>query len=173
MRIVKRATFLGAIVSLGINACSSEEIAGADAAAVASNPLARALSVERPWRGECDVDAQFIGEFTLRISGTCQLAHIGRASVVEYQTIAPGPNGIGYTNTAIYTSAGGDELHTTNSGIATPGADGLLLSGIETAAGGTGRFVNASGAATLIGAVRFTGPTTTTGTYTLEGRLTF
>jgi len=173
MSISKGATVLAAIASVAITACSSDQIVGATSASFSSKPVSSAMSVERPWRGECDVAAQFISEFTLRISGSCQLAHIGRASVVEYQTITPGPSGIAYTNTAVYTSADGDELNTTNIGVAIPNADGLSLSGTETAVGGTGRFANATGSATLLGAVRFTGPSTTVGSYTLEGRLTY
>ena len=134
---------------------------------------AAAQIVARPWSGECNVTAQFLTESTLRITGNCQLAHLGRATVVEYQTITPGPDGIAYTNTAVYTASDGDELHTTNVGVALPNATGLALSGIETAVGGTGRFENATGTARLEGAVRFTGPFTTEGSYRLDGSLTF
>jgi hypothetical protein len=173
MRISNHGTVFGMIVSRPITACSSDGITGANSPASLSSPVASSLSVERPWRGECDVAAQFISELTLQISGSCQLAHIGRATVIAFQTIVPGPSGIAYTNTAVYTSADGDELRTTNIGLAIPNADGLSLSGIETAVGGTGRFAGASGTAVLAGAVRFTGPSTTIGSYTLEGRLTY
>lgn len=173
VRISKGAIALAVVAALSINACASDDIAGVpNSVALSSKPITT-VSVERPWRGECDVVAQFITEVTLRIDGSCQLAHIGRASVIAYQTITAGPSGIAYTNTAVYTSSTGDELHTTNVGVATPNADGLWLSGTETAVGGTGRFANANGSAILTGAVRFTGPTTTIGSYALEGRLTY
>jgi len=173
MRISNGAVILASIGLISVIACSSDEIAGTSSVALSSRPVASAMSVERPWRGECDVAAQFISEITLQITGMCQLAHMGRVSVLAYQTITPGPSGIAYTNTAVYTSADGDELRTTNVGLAIPTADGLSLSGTETAAGGTGRFANASGTAALTGAVRFTGPSTTIGSYTLDGRLTY
>jgi hypothetical protein len=160
-------------LSLTLAGCSPDGITEASNLRGASDSGSHSLSVERPWSGSCDVAAEFIGETTLRITGECLLAHIGRASVLAYQTIVPGPSGIAYTNTAAYTAPNGDELHTTNVGVATPTADGLLLEGIETAVGGTGRFENASGTATLAGSVRFTSASTTIGSYTLDGRLSF
>lgn len=94
-------------------------------------------------------------------------------TVVTLQTIDPGPVTIAYTNTATYTLPNGDELRTTNVGVATPTASGLSLSGVETVVGGTGRLRNASGTATLTGSVAFTGPSTTSGSYTFDGRLTY
>lgn len=163
------ATFL----ALTLAGCSGDGITGASDRSLEALGLSASSSVERPWKGECDVAAEFTSATTLTITGTCQLAHLGRTTVVANQTIEPGPNGITYTNTAVYTAANGDELRTTNVGIATPTATGLSLAGIETAVGGTGRFENASGTATLAGAVRFTGPSSTTGTYSLDGRLNY
>ena len=169
MNRLKIHTTLAAVFALTLAACSGERITEATMGATVS----QSISVERPWTGTCDVAAQFIGETTLRITGSCLLAHIGRADVLAYQTIVPGPSGIAYTNTATYTAPNGDELHTTNVGVATPTADGLALNGIETAVGGTGRFQNASGTAALTGAVTFTSASTTVGSYSLDGRLTF
>ena len=169
MNRLKIHTTFAPLFALALAACSGERITEASVGATVS----QSISVERPWSGSCDVAAQFIGETTLRITGSCLLAHVGRTDIVAYQTIVPGPSGIAYTNTAIYTAPNGDELHTTNAGVATPTADGLTLSGIETAVGGTGRFANASGTAALNGAVRFTSASTTVGSYTLDGRLTF
>ena len=169
MNRLKSHATVAALFALTLAACSGESITEASGDATVS----QSISVERPWSGTCDVAAEFIGETTLRITGSCLLAHIGRADVLAYQTIVPGPSGIAYTNTAIYTAPNGDELHTTNAGVATPTADGLALNGIETAVGGTGRFENASGTAALTGGVRFTSASTTIGSYTLDGRLTY
>jgi len=160
------------VFSLSLAGCSDNGITDTTSLS-ASSASSHSLGAERPWSGSCDVAAQFISETTLLITGECQLAHLGRASVPEYQTITPGPSGIGYTNTAVYTAANGDELHTTNIGVATPTAEGLSLNGTETAVGGTGRFANASGSAILVGAVRFTSASTTIGSYSLAGRLSF
>lgn len=173
MRISNSVIALGAFLSLTASACSSGEIEEPADYASQSRIASSQAAVERPWRGECDVTAEFISEFTIRITGSCQLAHVGQALVIAYQTITPGPNGIAYTNTAVYRAPDGDELRTTNVGLALRDADALSLSGTETAVGGTGRFVNASGSAALTGAVRFTGAATTIGSYSLIGHLTY
>jgi len=153
--------------------CASDRVIATSDDSAGSLGVSTSQSVARPWKGRCDVDASFTSPTTLSIAGTCQLAHLGRTTVSAIQTIAPGPTGIVYTNTATYTSANGDQLITTNAGIATPNASGLSLLGIETAAGGTGRLENSSGTATLAGAVAFTSPTTTTGSYFLDGTLNY
>ena len=160
-------------VLLSAVACAESDISGVSQQLAPNVDPVASASVERPWSGVCDVAAAFTGPTTLHITGTCQLAHLGRVTVVEEQIIDPGPSGISYTNVATYTAANGDELRTTNVGIATPTADGLSLSGTETAVGGTGRFQNATGTAALNGSVQFTGPTTTIGGYSLNGRLSF
>lgn len=161
------------IVAFTVAACSGDRITATPDNSVGPFSLMTSRSVGQPWKGTCDVDASFTSATTLLITGTCQLAHLGRTSVSAIQTIELLPSGlIGYTNTATYVAANGDELHTTNVGVATPSASGLALAGIETAVGGTGRFANASGTASLTGAVAFTSATTTTGSYSLDGKLT-
>ena len=173
MPTIRNLAATATIVVFSLTGCSADVITGPLDRTLPAPGLSGSATVERPWTGECDVAAQFTGPTTLTIIGTCQLAHLGRTSVIEYQTIEPGPTGIAYTNTATYMAANGDELRTTGVGVATPTATGLSLSGIETAAGGTGRFENASGTATLTGAVRFTGPASTIGAYSLDGRLSY
>ena len=163
---------VAAFGSVALSACTSDGITEARSEYSPALSLA-AAPIERPWSGECDVAATFTGPTTLRIVGTCQLAHLGRVQVVADQTIEVGATGITYRNTATYTAANGDELRTTNVGVATPNADGLTLQGSETAVGGTGRFAGATGTATLAGSVRFTSQTTTIGGYSLDGRLSF
>ena len=157
-----------------MSGCSGDRITGTPDNQVKPFSLLTSKNVDRPWKGTCDVDATFTSATTLLITGTCHLAHLGRTSVSAIQTIEVLPSGlIGYTNTATYVAANGDELHTTNLGVATPSASGLTLAGTETAVGGTGRFANASGTASLAGAVAFTSATTTTGSYSLDGTLTY
>jgi hypothetical protein len=173
MKRLQRRAGVSTFLFLTLAGCSGDGITGqADLSDTPAREF-QSPNVERPWTGSCNVVAEFMSETALRITGYCQLAHIGRASVLALQTIVPGASGIAYTNTTVYTAANGDELHTTNVGVATPSAQGLSLNGIESAAGGTGRFANASGSATLSGAVRFTSATTTIGSYSLVGRLTF
>jgi hypothetical protein len=172
---IHRFSRLAPCLFLTIAACNGDRIVGGAAGPSMENGSDITLSavVERPWRGDCDVDAVFTGATTLLITGTCQLAHLGRVTLVATQTITPGASGIAFTNTSVYTAPDGDELRTSNVGIASPTAGGLTLAGIETATGGTGRFSDAEGSATLSGAVSFTSATTTTGSYTIDGRLSY
>jgi hypothetical protein len=166
-----QSTALAVFAAFTLVACSADKVTSAPGSPQLEHPNASRI-VSRPWKGQCDVDAVFTSATTLTITGTCHLAHLGLASVLAYQTIVPGAV-ITYSNAATYTAANGDELRTTNAGIATPSATGLTLSGTETATGGTGRFANASGTAALNGAVRFTGPASTTGFYSLDGTLDY
>ena len=171
MRKTHRITLSLSIVALSVAGCSDDAIVAPRSIAV--NDISSSSSVVRPWKGVCDVDAVFTSQTTLLITGTCELAHLGRTTMVAYQTIEPGASGIAYTNTTTYTAANGDELRTTNVGVASPTASGLSLSGTETAVGGTGAFTSASGTAHLQGAVAFTGPSSTTGSYELSGLLQY
>lgn len=173
MKASRKLAVCGMIITLTVAACSGDEITSVPAQMLDRETVAMSQIVARPWKGECDVDAVFTSEVTLLITGTCQLAHLGKTTLVAYQTITPGSNGIAYTNDATYTSANGDELRTTNIGVAIPNAAGLSLTGTETAVGGTGRFANATGIAALNGSVRFTGPASTTGSYSLSGTLSY
>jgi len=133
---------------------------------------AAAATAERPWTGQCDVEATITGPTTILITGSCQLAHLGRTSVVTQETVdwAQGT----FTNTSTYTAANGDLLYTVGSGVLTIGAAGTgTAAGPWTAVGGTGRFAGATGAAAYAESVQITGPTTAAGTYTLEGRLSY
>lgn len=171
MRNAQRITSSLSFVALTVAACSGDAIVASRP--VAPNDISSSSSIARPWEGVCDVDAVFTSQTTLLITGTCRLAHLGRTTMIAYQTIEPGTSGIAYTNTTTYTAANGDELRTTNIGVASPTASGLSLSGTETAIGGTGQFTNASGTAHLEGAVAFTGPSSTTGSYELSGMLEY
>ena len=171
MRNTRRITLSLSFVALTVAGCSGDAIVAPQS--ITPNDISASSSIARPWKGVCAVDAVFTSETTLLITGTCQLAHLGRTTMIAYQTIEPGASGIVYTNTTTYTAANGDELRTTNVGVATPGASGLALSGTETAVGGSGRFANANGTAHLEGAVAFTGPTSTTGSYELNGMLQY
>ncbi len=171
MRTIRAITASATLLALSITACSSGDIAApVDASRQKS---AASAVVERPWKADCTVDARFTSGTTLTIEGTCQMAHLGRTTVLMYQTVSEAPGGFAYTNTTTYTAANGDELRTTGVGMATFTPTGLSLAGTETAAGGSGRFANASGSATQTGAVQFVDPSTTTGNYSAAGRLTY
>ena len=85
---------------------------------------------------------------TLRITGTCNITHLGRATFVAIESVVPGPQGSILNTVNTYTAANGDILNTTSTGLATlkPDFSGVTFSGIETAVGGTGRFSNSTAA---------------------------
>lgn len=170
--ITMRASMsLAALLTLAIAGCAG------DAPTVPGAPPSAALralsaTVQRPWEGRCDVDASITGPTTFLITGSCQLAQLGRTTVVTQETMdwAAGT----FTNTSTYTAANGDQLNTTGSGVATFGPNGTgTLTGAWTAVGGSGRFAGASGAAVYAETVQVTGPTTAVGVYTLHGALAY
>jgi hypothetical protein len=152
---------------------STAPVAPRDARLLAAHAgAAEGATVVRPWKGRCDVEADITGPTTIVINGTCELAHLGRATVVTEETMdwALGT----FTNTSTYTAANGDRLYTSGSGAATFGSNGTgTLVGTWTAVGGTGRFAGASGSAAYAESARITGPTTAEGTYTLDGQLDY
>lgn len=126
----------------------------------------------RPWKSACEGTAIFTDATTLRITGICNITHLGRSTVLGIESVVPGPNGSVINAVNTYTAANGDVLYTTSAGIATlkPDFSGVTFSAIETVVGGTGRFSNASGRATRIGSTRFSD---NTGSYKNVGELTY
>lgn len=141
--------------------------------ALANISPATAGPVSRPWVSRCDGIAVFTDPTTLRITGTCNITHLGRTTVDATETVIPRPDGLFDLNSVnTYTAANGDILYTTSAGLATlkPDFSGVTFSGVETAVGGTGRFSNASGSATRIGSTRFSD---NVGSYEHVGTLTY
>lgn len=180
MHAIRKLAAITTFAALTLTGCSGDRLTGTANDTLNPGSLLSAANVERPWKGICDVSSVITG-LSVAVTGTCQIAHLGRVSVTADQTLAFGPGGISYTNTAVYVAANGDKLETSNTGTATPIPNpngspvpiGLILSGEETASGGTGRFADASGSARLDGAVFFTGPNTTTGSYSIAGQLSY
>jgi hypothetical protein len=141
-------------------------------AALATAPSA-GVAVERPWKGRCDIEARFTGPTTVLITGTCQLAHLGRATVVTEETISRETGTLLTTTT--YTAANGDLLYVTGRANLTPNGDGsATIIGTWTAVGGTGRFAGASGTAAYAETARPDPERgVAIGSYTLDGRLTY
>jgi hypothetical protein len=135
-------------------------------------------AVERPWKGQCDVETVITewgstGPLKAHQTGVCQLAHLGRTTVVTEETRVPG---IGTVTTSTFTAANGDRLYTTGiidrrSAIAPDGS--VTLAGTSTAVGGTGRFAGATGTAVFAETARINPPAPTVGTYTLDGWLVY
>lgn len=159
------------LLTFAITGCAGDASTSSLAPSNATLQAAGA-AVQRPWEGRCAVDATITGPTTFVITGTCQLAHLGRTTVVTEETMdwALGT----FANTSTYTAANGDRLYTTGSGVATFGANGAgTLTGTWTAVGGTGRLAGASGTADYAESVQVTGPATAVGAYTLAGALVY
>ena len=103
-------------------------------------------------------------------TGTCQLAHLGRAALHLVQDIyfATGTQvSIEFT----FTAANGDVLRATNVGTSAPSGTGVRFQGTTTFVGGTGRFADATGEARLEGTANFL---TNTAEFTIvDGRIAY
>lgn len=146
-------------------------------AATALLPLHTTLAKDqgRGLNGACETEFVFTGPGTATVTGGCRYGHLGRTTCVAQQTVFPNLDGtLAIDNEGVCTAANGDELYTSFSGTGVPTEEGeIVFSGIETYAGGTGRFAEATGAASLSGSARFTSPSGGVGSFTLRGRIDY
>jgi len=103
-------------------------------------------------------------------TGTCRIAHLGRSAFYAEQDISFA-TGSAVSADVRFTAANGDVLRATSAGVFVPEGPGVRISGVITFAGGTGRFVNATGEARIEGQVDFI--TNTTRFSFVEGWLTY
>jgi len=162
------------VAALLLGACAGDTVTGASELASARSTQNK-VAVDRPFTGDCTLFSEglvFTGpaSATQVITGTCNLTHLGRSSIVIHENIDFTVSA--YSSVAIITAANGDELHATFVGIATPGATGLSLAGSMNVTGGTGRFANAGGSSSQSGFVPYD-PTAGAATYQLDGRLAY
>ena len=134
-----------------------------------------AYAADRPFGGSCNTVFAFTGVGAAEYQGTCHLHHIGLTHVVATQIIIPNPDGtLLITQVHVYTAANGDELFANAVAIGTfTTPTSVSFSGTETYVGGTGRFANASGSATLNGTADFTSATGGVGQYTTQGTVSY
>jgi len=129
----------------------------------------------RPAGGRCATTITVVGgsetSIALAISGTCNLGHLGRTTMVAAQTVSLVDGGI--VNSTTYTAASGDKLLSSFAGqvVSPPGPD-VTFTGTETYHGGTGRFEGASGSSALEGTATLGGPAGT-GEYTTKGAIKY
>lgn len=145
-------------------ACATEPSAPPATAPQLENVAAfkQQSSAERPMQGHCVSTFQFLPRLPgdapnvarLRIEYyRCNMTHLGRSTGVAEQRVEFGPDGVArIRNTTTYTASNGDRLYARFEGLGVPGPAGAFqLTGVETYAGGTGRFVDATGSASLRG----------------------
>jgi hypothetical protein len=155
MRPIATPLALLAAAVTTLAACASEPPTAHD-----TPDLARAMTpVVRPLSGTCETrfdPPPFPLPPVIRQvdTGTCQLAHLGRATLHAVQEIdlATGTQvSVEFTLTA----ANGDVLRATNVGTSVPNGPGVTFQGTTTFIGGTGRFANATGEARIEGTASF------------------
>jgi hypothetical protein len=179
MKRITRASALlagAALSSAAVVGCNGDAVSGvrpsgvrlAAVAANAGGPLARPIS------GSCETTTVAPPVFTPPIlqqtdRGTCQLSHLGHATVLGTQQI----NVAAGTETAevTFTAANGDALYTTNVGANTKtGPTTIRFAGTMTIVGGTGRFTGATGQIRAEGTADLV---TGSGQFTLDGWIAF
>ncbi len=140
--------------------------------AVLVAPVGAQARDQVPFRAEWNADIQTIVNFPIATvigSGQGQALHLGRVaaeSIAEEVNLATGAGEASYR----FTVANGDEVLVHFVFTAIPTSPTLFeVNGVWQITGGTGRFVNASGAGTYEGTVEFTGPDTALGHFVMKG----
>ena len=152
--------------------------------ALVATPTPSASSAEnrqvtRPAGGRCTTDITVVPTrpgyvLSLDMTGVCQLAHLGRTTMVIEQDFAADGS---IVNSTTHTAANGDLLLSTL--YSAPGestSDGInaVFAGTETYVGGTGRFAHVSGSSRVQGtAVVNVATGAFTGAYTTHGTITY
>ena len=135
--------------------------------ALAGNPV-------RPLSLSCETTFAFNATGAIDLQGICHYSHLGLTTTSAVQIAIPQPNGsLHIVDTIVYTAANGDKLFATFVGTGFFTATGVSFSGVETYAGGTGRFEHASGASALAGSATFTAPTSGIGEFSGHGTLSY
>lgn len=127
----------------------------------AAKPLAptdriAASAAPRPMSGTCETTfvpppLPLPPTFRQVDEGTCQLAHLGRATLHSDKTITFA-TGTQVTHLLRLTAANGDEVHATGEGRNAPAAPGqIAFTATMTIVGGTGRFADATGELRIAG----------------------
>jgi hypothetical protein len=145
------------VLALGLLAgCADTPARITESGAAVQYAAAQQTDAARPITGRCETTFNPPPlppppVFTQTDTGTCTIAHLGRAafhSVKEIDFIA----GTQTTTEASFTAANGDVLRAVGSGTSAPAGPGQIgFSATLTFTGGTGRFLNARGEAHVTG----------------------
>lgn len=140
-----------------------------------------AADPDRPHAGRCSTVVTPVSQNgpvqELHIASDCNLTHLGRATGQTTQFVTPiGPPAptvpLLITNTTEYRAANGDRLMMSflGTGQLDLSTGEVSFVGSETFQGGTGRFANASGSATIQGRASVA---TNLGSFTTSGRIAY
>ena len=164
------------LLALGLAGCAEHAPTppATGATRLARAPAAGRATETRPLGGRCTTTFAPIPRpiptvYRQVATGTCQLAHLGRTTLVLVQDI----NFAAGTQTSVavtYTAANGDILRAVNVGTSVRSGTGVTFSATVTFIGGTGRFASATGEARAVGTADFVANTSE---YTLDGWLAY
>jgi len=164
-------------------ACGCAGVGDGPTALVAPSTLGASSAasgpVSRPAGGSCTTEitgapTRLGYALSLHITGVCQLAHLGRTTLVIQQDFAFDGS---IVNSTTHTAANGDLL--LSDWYSAPGEntfDGInaVFAGTESYVGGTGRFAHASGSSRVQGtAVVDVATGAFTGAYTTRGTIAY
>lgn len=165
-----RHSLLG-VAALLVSACAAD-VTNPDPTALLP-PQFTHTATTIPYASRCETSFIFTGNPVFTIDAVCQMRGIGRVTGVLVQTLdfsqIAVTGRIGITNHSVYTTPNGDQLHATFAGSGSQSGTDIVFEGVETIAGGTGRFAGASGTAAATGAASVL---TSTGHYTTNGTFT-
>jgi hypothetical protein len=167
------AAFLGVVAfSIGLVACGADD---QPTATVNLEPsMERTAKAARPFSGRCETSfapptlppPPVIRQVD---EGECLLSQLGRTSayIVQDIDIAAGTQ---QSVEIALTAANGDVLHGSTAGTNTPNGSGVAFQATMTLTGGTGRFANATGQATVVGSANFQ---TNTASFVVDGVIAY
>lgn len=174
---MRTLTTLVVIPALVLAGCSGDAPTSPRSAtlAPAGAPLPNRMPASRPISGRCELTLLATNPYPAPpvyrqvAAGTCQLAHVGYATVDFVQVV----NFATRTQRSLvltYTAANGDVLRAASAGTSAPSATGVTFSATITFLGGTGRFASATGQAHAEGTADLAAGTSQ---YTLEGWIAY
>ena len=167
-RLAELLVLLPSVAVLTLSGCGQLESLVGPQKTITYLAPAIANLVTRPWEGSCAGTGIIRSDrITLDITGTCNLSHLGRTTMVGVETLGAVLNAV-----HTFTTANGDLLYTTTTGYAVlrPDFSGVNFFNTETVTGGTGRFANASGTATRNGSTTFSDGSAT---WEIAGTITY
>ena len=153
-------------------------LAGAALLALGLSASPVAAGEDRPYGGRCSTIVTPISETQLQIAGNCNLTHLGAATADTLQTVTPmgqpmmGMLMLHIENDTTYRAANGDLLTMkfTGHGHLDLATGHVHYMGVESFTGGTGRFAEASGMASVEGTASVA---TNVGQFTSRGRISY
>ena len=172
MRPSRIPTVRAVVLSIGLAACTATDQPTATVVDQAS--VALGVNRGRSFSGRC---ATAFAPPTLPPppiirqvdDGECQLSQLGRtvAHIVQDINIVAGTQ---QSVEITLTAANGDVLRAATVGTNAPNGSGVAFQAIMTFAGGTGRFADATGQATVVGSANFQ---TNTASFVLDGEIAY